>query len=88
MKPPAPPAAPRAPLARGEAFAAHAAAAKAALNQKRGYIRLLFVTDLLVVTIAVLVGHLVRFQGAPTGTNVPYLAVGVGLGVAWMLSLY
>ena len=42
----------------------------------------MFVIDLLVVTVAILVGYLVRFQGAPTGTNVPYLLVGIGLGVA------
>jgi exopolysaccharide biosynthesis polyprenyl glycosylphosphotransferase len=78
----------RPPTSRGEAFAAHAEAAKAGLSQKRSYIRLIFLTDLLVVSIAILVGHLVRFKGAPSGTNVPYLLVGVGLGVAWLLCLY
>ena len=82
-----PPVATRPPASRGEAFAAHAAAAKAGLSQKRGYIRLLFITDLLVVTIAILMGHLVRFQGAPTYTNVPYLPLGIGLGVLWMCFL-
>jgi len=78
----------RPPTSPGEAFAAHAKAAKAGLSQKRSYIRLIFLTDLLVVSIAILVGHLVRFKGAPSGTNVPYLLVGVGLGVAWLLCLY
>ena len=43
---------------------------------------------MLVVTIAILVGHLIRFKGAPTYTNVPYLLVGIGLGVLWMLFLF
>jgi exopolysaccharide biosynthesis polyprenyl glycosylphosphotransferase len=73
---------------RNEAIAENAAAAKVGLTQKRGYVRLLFVTDLLVVTIAVLIGHLVRFQGRPTGTAVPYLFVGIGLAAVWMACLY
>jgi len=82
-----PTAAVRSPASRGEAFAAHAAAAKTGLSQKRAYIRLLFVIDMLVVTIAILVGHLIRFKGAPTYTDVPYLIVGIGLGIMWMLFL-
>ena len=48
---------------------------------------MLFAGDLAVVTAAILGGYLARFQGAPSGTDVPYLAVCIELVVLWMLLL-
>jgi exopolysaccharide biosynthesis polyprenyl glycosylphosphotransferase len=72
---------------RREAYAAHANAATIAKAAKRSYIRMLVGLDLSMITLAVWVGYLARFQGAGTGTNVPYVPVGLGLIALWMLVL-
>jgi exopolysaccharide biosynthesis polyprenyl glycosylphosphotransferase len=73
---------------RREAFAANANAAASAAKEKRSYIRRVVVIDVLVVTVAVMLGYLARFQGdrAP-GTTVPYVPVGIGLVALWGLVL-
>jgi exopolysaccharide biosynthesis polyprenyl glycosylphosphotransferase len=45
------------------------------------------VIDLLVVSGSVAAGYLARFQGSPTGTDIPYVPVGIGLVGLWMLFL-
>jgi exopolysaccharide biosynthesis polyprenyl glycosylphosphotransferase len=72
---------------RREAVAAHAVAAIAARAAKRSYVRLLFGLDLIMITIAVWGGYLARFQGAGSGTNIPYELVGLGLIGVWILVL-
>jgi exopolysaccharide biosynthesis polyprenyl glycosylphosphotransferase len=72
---------------RREAFAANAAAAKSSTTQKQTYIRTIFAVDLVIVITATLIGYLARFQGSPTGTNIPYVPVGIGLICIWMLML-
>src|SRR5258705_2876383 len=72
---------------RREAFAANANAADSAEAQKRSYIRRVMVVDVLVVTVAVMLGYLARFQGSRPGTDVPYVPVGVGLIALWGLVL-
>ena len=72
---------------RQEAFAANAVAASSGGARKRAYIGAIFFVDVFVVTIAVLVGYLARFQASPPDTNVPYVPVGLGLVAVWMLLL-
>jgi exopolysaccharide biosynthesis polyprenyl glycosylphosphotransferase len=72
---------------RRDAYAANAAAARVSMIRRRAYVRALVVIDLIVIGTAVAFGYLARFQGSPTGTNVPYVPVGVGLAILWMLVL-
>jgi exopolysaccharide biosynthesis polyprenyl glycosylphosphotransferase len=72
---------------RRDAFAANAAAASDAERRKRSYVRSLLIIDFSVIVLAVVAGYRFRFQGGPTWTDVPYLAVGLGLVVLWMLTL-
>jgi exopolysaccharide biosynthesis polyprenyl glycosylphosphotransferase len=72
---------------RREAFASNAAAARSARASKTSYVRLVAAVDLTAVGVAVAVGYLARFQLAPTGTDVPYLPVGVALVVVWFAVL-
>ena len=72
---------------RREAFAANANAAATAQAQKRSYIQRVAIADVVVITVAVLLGYLTRFQGDGPGTDVPYVAVGTGLVLLWWLVL-
>jgi len=72
---------------RRDAYAANAAAARVSLLRRRAYMRVLVVIDLLVVSGSVAAGYLARFQGSPTGTDIPYVPVGIGLVGLWMLFL-
>jgi exopolysaccharide biosynthesis polyprenyl glycosylphosphotransferase len=57
-------------------------------EHQRGYIRSLIVLDAAVLTIAVLCGYLTRFgDDNPRGSDIPYVLVGPGLVLAWLLSL-
>ena len=72
---------------RRESFADHAAAAALMRQGKRSYTRALVLLDLTIIVAAVSGGYLARFQGEPTGTDVPYPLVALGLVVAWALAL-
>src|SRR5688500_15708787 len=72
---------------RRDAYAANAAAARVSLLRRRTYVRALVIIDLFVVSSSVAAGYLGRFQGSPTGTDIPYVPVGVGMVVLWMLVL-
>jgi exopolysaccharide biosynthesis polyprenyl glycosylphosphotransferase len=72
---------------RREAFAANANAAATAQAQKRAYIRQVVIVDVLIITVAVLLGYLARFQGDGPRTDVPYVPVGGGLVLLWWLVL-
>jgi exopolysaccharide biosynthesis polyprenyl glycosylphosphotransferase len=72
---------------RREVFAANAADAKSTNARKQTYLRGLVAVDLAIVSGAILVGYLARFQGAPTGTDIPYVPVSLGLLGLWMLML-
>jgi exopolysaccharide biosynthesis polyprenyl glycosylphosphotransferase len=72
---------------RRDAYAANAAAARVSLLRRRAYVRALVIIDLLLVGASVAVAYLARFQSSPTGTDIPYLAVGAGLVGLWMLFL-
>ena len=72
---------------RREAYAAGAKAASSTRARKRAYTRMLVSLDVIVITLSVLGGYLARFQGYPTGTGVPYIPVGVGLILLWLLAI-
>ncbi len=72
---------------RRESFAANADAARQAQAHKRSYLRAVVVIDVAIVTAAVVLGYLFRFQGGDPRTGVPYGLVGVGLIVLWALVL-
>src|SRR5262245_7671423 len=72
---------------RRGAYAANAAAARVSAGRRRVYMRALVVTDLVLITAAMVSGYLARFHGSPTGTNIPYIPVGVGLVGLWMVTL-
>jgi exopolysaccharide biosynthesis polyprenyl glycosylphosphotransferase len=72
---------------RRDAYAANAAAARVSQLRRRAYVRTLVFIDLLLVGASVAVAYVGRFQSSPTGTDIPYLAVGVGLVGLWMLFL-
>jgi exopolysaccharide biosynthesis polyprenyl glycosylphosphotransferase len=72
---------------RREAFAANANAAASAQAHKRSYLRSVAALDLFIITAAVLVGYMGRFQDSRPGTSVPYVPVGLGLIVVWGLAL-
>ncbi len=72
---------------RREAYAASATAASSTRARKRAYLRMLMSLDVIVVSLSVLGGYLARFQASPTGTDVPYIPVGIGLILVWLLAI-
>jgi hypothetical protein len=71
---------------RVEPFAAHAEAATTA-HAANEHIRMVFGLDAALITIAVWGGYLARFQGAGSGTDIPYVLVVLGLITVWMVVL-
>lgn len=71
-----------------EGLAANARAAKNVVALRRGYLIAVLLIDCVAIGAAVGLGYLFRFQGGETHTNVPYLEVGIGLALLWMLVLY
>jgi exopolysaccharide biosynthesis polyprenyl glycosylphosphotransferase len=72
---------------RREAFAANASAAATALVEKRSYIRRVVIVDVVILSVAMWLGYLARFQGSQPGTDVPYIPVGIALVASWVLVL-
>ncbi|MEV1289920.1 sugar transferase [Micromonospora sp. NPDC049679] len=67
-----------------------APAATAAIlhNRQRAYVRRIVVLDSAILVLAVLGGYLARFGGGePRGAQLPYLLMGPGLVLAWLISL-
>src|SRR5690606_30628150 len=71
-----------------EALAANAKAAQTVVARRRRYLAAVVLVDCVAIGAAVGLGYLFRFQGGDTRTNVPYLAVGIGLSLLWALVLY
>jgi exopolysaccharide biosynthesis polyprenyl glycosylphosphotransferase len=56
--------------------------------RQRAYIRTIVVLDATILALAVLGGYVARFGGdEPRGSDIPYVIVGPGLLLAWLLSL-
>lgn len=70
-----------------DSFAANARAAVSSEAYRRSYLRLVVLLDVVAITAALTLAYSLRFVDGPA-INVPYLTVGMGLGLLWLIVMY